>query len=197
MRKKGERNSWLHARRVLPILIELAKHPLTPEILRVRTGMRDNNYVNFLLRRLKSEGLVECVNPQDKVGRVFCIKHESEAGVQQLFRRAAVKQDIPDMPALNWRAYGRLLCEYCKQMRPALLRAHELNLAGKKITMQALRARLPGVATQDVFRALGKLVKLGVLSRKPGKPITFEITDAGRRILGFRSELLLLPAEPL
>lgn len=197
MRKRGERNSWLYARRVIPILVELAKHPLTPEILRLRTGMRDNHYVNFLLRRLQFEGLVECLNPHDRVGRMFCIRQESKAKVQHLFRRVGVKQDAVKLPTLNWTAYGKLMCGYCKQIRMVFLKADELKTEGRKITMQAVRARLPKVATQDIFRALGQLVKLGVLTRRDRKPITFEMADDGERILKSAGELLIVPAEPI
>jgi len=189
MQQRGGRRIWLAASRVVSILAELAKGPLTPEQVRIRTGMTQCHYTNAILRRLKVEGLVECLNPDDKTGRVFCIRPESTRRVQRILKSAGIVQPILPLPALNWTAYGRLLCGYCSQIRMVFLKANELAKEGKAISMPGLRERVPGMATSDIYRTLTKLVRHQLLKKKSGRPMTYELTKGGREILAFEVKL--------
>lgn len=186
--KKGV--NWFSSRCVFLVLIELARKPGTPTDIRARTGMTKNNYVNIILKRLKSEGIVKCLNPDEKIGRVFCINPESRKRVEQIFRKNKTKQGINPLPNLNWTAYGRLLCKYCRQLRMVFKRACELKQEGREITLSNLKEKLPGMATSNLYRALDGLIKLGVVSCKDTSSRKFTVTEEGLAIVNFQPDVL-------
>jgi DNA-binding MarR family transcriptional regulator len=189
MKKGGISDSWLTARRVLSILVALAKEPLTPEVLREKTGMTKCHYVNSILRNLRARGLVKCLNPQDKIGKIFCIPHQYKRRVQRVFRHAGITQDVISLPAINWSAYGRLLCSYCRQVRNVFAKIEELCHENKTITVSRLRERLPGMATSDIYRATDKLIGLKLIKRSGSMPFVFSVTHEGEAIIAFKKKL--------
>ena len=186
--KKGV--NWLSSRCVVSVLTELARKPLTPMQLRARTKLTKNNYVNIILNKLEAEGIVKCLNPEEKIGRVFCINPESKKRVEQIFRKNKTKQEINPLPNLNWTAYGRLLCKYCRQLRMVFKRACELKQAGRDITVSSLKEKLPGMATSNLYRALDGLAELGVVSCKDTSSRKFIITEEGLAIVNFQPDVL-------
>jgi len=181
--------NWFSSRCVSLVLVELAKKPGTPMDLRLRTGMTKNNYVNIILKKLESEGIVKCLNPREKVGRVFCINPKSENRVKRLFQKKKIEQEIKALPNLNWRAYGRLLCGYCTQLRTVFIKANELRLQGREITICNLMEKLPKMATGDVYRALYRFVKLGAMTLTDAKLKKFIITEEGLAVIKFAPDV--------
>ncbi len=189
MKKRGDGKKWLSARRVLSVLVALAKEPLTPEQIRIKTGMTKCHYVNAVLKRLSLEKLVVCLNPDEKIGRVFCVDERNRRRVQRIFRRTGIEQKIISLPVLNWIAYGRLSCEYCRQVRIVLEKINELAKEDKPVIISRLRARLPGMATSDIYRASKRLMSLGIVSCANKNPLMFQITSEGHAILIFQEKL--------
>lgn len=186
--KKGV--NWLSSRCIFLVLIELAKKPGTPMDIRIRTGLTKNNYVNIILKRLESEGIVKCLNPEGKIGRVFCINPEGKKRVEQIFRKNKTKQEIKPLPNLNWTAYGRLSCKYCRQLRMVFKKACELKQEGREVTVSSLKEKLPGMATSNLYRALDGLVELRVMSCKDTSSRKFTVTEEGLRIVNFQPDTL-------
>ena len=182
--------NWLSSRCASLVLIELAKKPGTPMDIRIRTGLTKNNYVNIILKRLESEGIIKCLNLDEKIGKVFCINPESKKRVEQIFRKNKTKQGINPLPNLNWTAYGRLLCKYCRQLRMVFKRACELKQEGREITVSSLKEKLPGMATSNLYRALDGLVELGVISCKDTSSRKFTVTEEGLAIVNFQLDVL-------
>jgi len=191
--------NWLASRCIFLILVELAKKPGTPMDLRLRTSMTKNNYVNIILKRLGSEGIIKCLNPKEKIGKVFCIDPKSKYKLKQLFRKKGLNQRINPLPDLNWRAYGILLCKgFGRQIRIVFKEAYKLgneidfeNNTKKKITIPPLqREKLPKMATSDVHRAFNKLIELGLVNRKLTWPREYVFTEDALKIIGFDSSVL-------
>ena len=184
--------SWLYSKCAISVLVELARKPCTPMQLRVRTRMTKNNYANIILKRFETEGIVKCLNPDEKIGRVFCIRSESAKRVEKIFEEKGIKQKVNPLPSLIWIAYGRLLCKCCTQLRAVFKKANELRLEGRRITVLNLREKLPKMAVGDIYRALYRLVKLQVISCKAKRPKRFIITQDGLDIIEFEPDILLI-----
>ena len=190
MKKEAE---WISSRCVSSVLAELAKKPLTPMQLRARTDMTKNNYVNIILRRLESEGIVLCLTPDSRIGKVFCINPESIDRVKKIFRKKKLDIGINSIPSLNWNCYGRLLCQYCTQLRTVFKKANELRQEGKEITVPNLnKMKLPKMATSDIHRALKRLIELKVMICDDAKPKRFIITEEGLSLIEYIPEIFLI-----
>lgn len=191
--------SWFSARCICSVLVELAKKPGTPMDLRVRTHMTKNNYVNIILKRLESEGIVKCLNPKEKIGKVFCVEPKNKYRLEKLFKKMKIKQKINLLPDLNWNAYGMLFCRNLgRQIRLVFKEAYKLgnemdfeNNRKKRINVPALqKEKLPKMATSDVHRAFNRLVKLGLMKRKPAWPKEYVFTKAALKIIAFENSIV-------
>jgi len=174
-----KRVNWISSRCVSLVLIELAKNPLTPMQLRVKTGLTKNNYANIILKKLESMGIAKCLNPHDKIGRVFCINPTSAKRIEMIFRKQGIEQKVNTFLNPAWPAYGRLMCPYCTQLRAVLKKANELRQEGRDMTIFNLKVRLSRIATGDIYRALRKLEELKVMRIINAEPKRFTITKDG------------------
>ena len=59
------------------ILNQLENNPQKPSELAKNTKL-ERNYVSNLLKQLQSKELIECVNPEDRKGRVYIITSKGE-----------------------------------------------------------------------------------------------------------------------
>lgn len=59
------------------------KSPMTPSQLAISSCV-SMSHVSKALRDLKNQGLVECINPQDRVGKIYRRTEEGEGIVTQL-----------------------------------------------------------------------------------------------------------------
>jgi len=187
---KKEAN-WLSSRCVSLVLRELAKKPLTPMQLRANTCLMKNNYANIILKKLELMGIAKCLNPGDKIGRVFCINQSSAKRIERILRNKGIEQKVNLLPSPAWEAYGRLLCHYCKRLRAVFKKANELRQEGRDMTIFKLKEKLPGIATSDIYRALEKLDKLKVMRIIDTKPKRFSITKEGFLIIRHYPEILI------
>lgn len=187
--KKGV--NWLSSRCVSLVLAELAKKPLTPMQLRVKTGLTKNNYANIILKKLESMGIVKCLNPGDKIGKVFCINPTSAKRIERIFRKKGIEQKVNVLSNVVWSAYGRLLCPYCTQLRAVFKKANELKQEGRDMTIFNLKGRLPGIATGDIYRALRKLDELKVMRIINTEPKRFTVTKEGLSMIKLYPEILI------
>lgn len=191
--------NWLPSSRVTLVLVELAKKPLTPMQIRARTGMTKNNYVNIILKKLESHSIVKCLNPEEKIGKVFCINPKSTKEVERIFNKKHLNQKISYLPSLNWKAYGILICKNLgKQIqivfKEAFKRGNEIDLENNcknRITIPELqKERLSKIATSDIHRAFNKLVMLGMMERKPTWPREYIFTNDALKIIAFDESLV-------
>lgn len=186
------RADWLLSRCVSLVLVELAKKPGTPMDIRARTGLTKNNYVNIILKRLEGKGIVKCLNPEERIGKVLCINPATSKKVENIFTKSKISQNMTPLPKLNWEAYGRLLCRYCTQLRTIFYKSNELRKAGKEITVFNLKENLPKMATGDIYRALNRLIGLGIMVREDSMPKKFIITKEGFAIIHFDPQILVI-----
>ena len=183
---------WLSSRCVLSVLFELANKPLTPMLLRTRTGMTKNNYVNIILRKLEAEDIAMCLTPDSRIGKVFCINPKGINRVKKIFRKKKLDAHINSIPDLNWKAYGRLLCQYCTQLRTVFKKANELRQEGREITVFNLKETLLKMAPGDIYRALKRLIELKVMICDDAKPKRFIITNNGLLLIEYAPGTLLI-----
>ena len=162
--------------------------------LRVRTHLTKNNYLNIILKRLESEGIVKCLNPKEKIGKVFCLEPKNKNRIEELFKKMKISQNINPLPDLNWNAYGILFCRNLgRQIRLVFKEAYKLgnemdfeNSCKKKITVPALqKEKLPKMATSDVYRAFNRLIELGLVKRKSLWPREYGFTKDALKIIAF------------
>ena len=189
MKKEVE---WLSSRCVSAVLIELARRPLTPMQLRIKTGMTKNNYVNIILKRLESEDIVKCLNKKAKIGMIYCINPTSASKVENILLEKGVKQEVLSLPDLNWNAYGKLMCGHCRQLKMVFRKVNELRKEGRDIIVFNLKEKLPAMATSDVYRALNRLIELGMIIREDTIPKRFRITQEGMAMLEFEPGIILI-----
>jgi hypothetical protein len=191
--------NWLASRCIFLVLVELAKKPGTPMDLRLRTGMVKNNYVNIILKRLELEGVVRCLNPEVKIGKIFSLEPKRKYRLEQLFRKNGLGQKINPLPDLNWKAYGILICKrFGRQIRIVFKEAYKLgseidfeNNTKRKITIPALqKEKLSTIATSDIHRAFNKLVTLGLMKCKPTWPREYIFTEDAIKMIGFDNSVL-------
>lgn len=184
---------WLSSRCVLSVLLELANKPLTPMLLRTRTGMTKNNYVNIILRKLEAEDIAMCLTPDSRIGKVFCINPKGIDRVKKIFRKKKLYAHINSIPDLNWEAYGILLCQYCTQLRTVFKKANELRQEGRELTVPNLnKMKLPKMATSDIHRALKRLIELQLMICDDAKPKRFIVTKEGLSLIEYAPGTLLI-----
>ena len=183
--------SWLSSGCVSLVLLELAKNPLTPMQLRVKTGLMKNNYANIILRKLESMEIAKCLNSCDKIGKVFCIDPTSAKRIEGIFREKGIKQKVNIFSNTAWPAYGRLLCPYCTQLRAVFKKANELRQEGRDMTIFNLKARLSRIATGDIYRALRKLEELKVIRIINAEPKRFMLTKEGLSMIKLYPGILI------
>jgi len=175
---------WLYAPCIILVLKYLVIKPRTPMQLRILTHIQ-GNYVNRILKKLESEEIAKCLTPEEKIGKVFCINPEVKDLVERILKESGYNLRISLLPKLNWKAYGRLNCEMCSQMRIVFNKSLILNAKGERITENNLEKELKDndgvllIDRSDIYRALRKLKKLQLLtqSRNKGYPIEFNIPD--------------------
>jgi hypothetical protein len=182
---------WISSRCISSVLAELAKKPLTPTQLRIRTGLTKNNYVNIILKSLESEKIIECLNPDDRIGRVFSISPIYTKTVVSMLRKKGINQKIKPLPQINWSAYGRLQCSYCTQLRKVFGKANQLRLEGRMITPRTIMEKLPAMATSDIYRALNKLAQLNLLVKPNETPKRFILSSIGLEIIELEPDILI------
>jgi hypothetical protein len=194
-----KRVKWFSSRCVSLVLVELAKKPGTPMDIRVRTGMTKNNYANIILRKLESKGIVKCLNPEQKIGKIFCLEPKRKYRLEKIFKSKRLSQRINPPPDLNWSAYGILLCKsFGRQIRIVFKEAYKLgnevdfeNNTKRKITIPTLqKEKIPKIATSDIHRAFNKLVELGLMKRKPTWPREYAFTEDALKIIEFDSKVV-------
>lgn len=180
----GKEVSWLYAPCVVRVLKYLTIMPRTPMQLRMLTKIR-GNYANLILKRLEKEEIVKCLTPKEKIGRVFCINPLRKDLAGKVLNESGYNLKARYLPELNWKAYGRLSCGTCKQIKKIFSRAASLRNLGITITEQNLEKELRNanvvleIDRSDIYRALRQLRKLGliVFVKKKHKPLEYELTE--------------------
>jgi hypothetical protein len=164
----GKEVNWLHAPCVVLILKYLTITPRIPMQLRTLTKIK-GNYVNILLKKLETEEIVRCLTPKEKIGKVFCINPVSRDLVEKVLKHSGYNLKTRHLPDLNWKAYGRLNCSMCRQMKKIFHAALALRNLGMAITVKNLKNKLREangkleIARSDIYRALRKLKKMGLM----------------------------------
>ena len=134
-----------------------------------------------------------CLTPDSRIGKVFCINTESIGRVKRIFRKKRLDIGINAIPNLNWNCYGKLLCQYCTQLRTVFKKANELRQEGKEITVPNLnKMKLPKMATSDIYRTLNRLMELKVIICDDAKPKRFIVTKEGLLLIEHAPEIFLI-----
>jgi DNA-binding PadR family transcriptional regulator len=157
--------------------------PRTPMQLRTLTKI-PGNYANLILKKLEKKEIVKCLTPKEKIGKVFCINPTSRDLVEKVLKHSGYNLKVYPLPELNWKAYGRLNCVTCKQIRKMFHKAVSLRNRGIAITEQNLEKELRDVNgvleidRSDIYRALKQLKKLNLVIpiKKKRKPLEYELT---------------------
>jgi hypothetical protein len=110
----GKEVSWLYAPCIVSVLKYLVIMPRTPMQLRMLAKIK-GNYANLILKRLEKEGIVKCLTPKEKIGKVFCINPPSNQLVEKVLSESGYNLKARYLPDLNWKAYGKLSCKTCRQ----------------------------------------------------------------------------------
>lgn len=175
---------WLYAPCVVLVLKYLVIKPRTPMQLRMLSHI-PGNYVNRILKKLESGRIVKCLTPGEKIGKVFCVNPEAKNLVEKALKESGYNLRVSLLPKLNWKAYGRLSCEMCSQLRIVFNKSLILNSRGEAITESNLEKELKNndsillIDRSDIYRALKQLRKLELLTyrKNKGYPIEFHIPD--------------------
>jgi len=175
---------WLYAPSVVLVLKCLALKPRIPMQVKEETGI-PWNYVNIILKKLKLIRIIICLTPDERIGKVFCINLETKRIVEKVLRRAGYNIEICDLPKLNWKAYGRLCCGTCSQIKLIFMKGISLRSRGVAITENNLEKELrnsDGVLTidrSDIYRALRQIRNLGLMNplKKKHSPLEYIPTD--------------------
>ena len=192
----GKEACWLYAPCVISVLKYLVIMPRTPMQLRAKTRIR-GNYANLILKRLESEGFVKCLTFHERIGKVFCINPANTGRVEKILKESGYNLKARVLPELNWKAYGRLTCNSCKQLKKIFSKAVKLNSLGINITEPNLEIELRDngileMNRSDIYRALRHLKRLGLIVsiKKKRKHMEYELTSEARAIAEFIRPLI-------
>lgn len=141
----------------------------------------------FLLRQLQTEGLVECLNPTEVTGRLYCY---SDLGRQ--IAQKAFKTSIPLPPSdLDWNVYAQVARAKVRWEILGELGRDRLGPDQGLISTRLRKNLLPRhpLSKNATFRALKELLRLGLVeivgeTRKPRQKI-HRLSEAGVRIHDF------------
>ena len=176
--------NWFYAPCVVIILKYLIITPRTPMQLRELTKI-PGNYANLILKKLQKQEIVKCLTPDEKIGKVFCINSISKDLVEKILKHEGYNLKAYSLPALNWKAYGKLNCKTCKQIKKIFHTAVSLRNLGIAITQQNLKKKMKNINgmieidRSDIYRALRQLRKLELMIpiKKKHKYLEYELTE--------------------
>ncbi len=176
--------NWLYAPCVVIILKYLIITPRTPMQLRMLTKI-PGNYANLILKKLQKQEIVNCLTPYEKIGKVFCINPISKDLVEKILKYSGYNLKAYSLPELNWKAYGKLNCKTCKQIKKIFHTAVSLRNLGIAITQQNIKNKLKdaegmtNINRSDIYRALRQLKKLELMIpiKKKHEYLEYELTE--------------------
>lgn len=184
--------TWLYAPCPSLILKYLAIKPRSLMELRKITRI-PWNYVNILIKKLESKGFVKCLTPKERIGKIYCINPETKDLVERILKESGHNPQVNLLLKLNWKAYGRLNCGTCKQIRKVFYKAVSFRNRGIIITEPNLESGLKDknevlqIDRSDIYRALRQIKKLGLIVpvKKKRRPLEYEITQEALDLLVF------------
>lgn len=163
--------------------------PLSAKQITHRTGLSFDT-CRDIVRRLRSAGLIRCLNPDARRSRVYWLTELSKAVLLCLDAQAGRTPRSFDLPAIDWSLYGWV----CYSHRAAVLKTLAMPLQPAAIKRRA-RSQIPGLRmsannVRDVIRLfLEKGIVRPVQIRRRAFP-AYEPTATGQtlRELLFRAE---------
>ena len=174
-------------------ILQVLLHPMTKKQLCLEAGRIDPHIqlrdAWFVLRQFQKKGLVECLNPGQVTGKLFCLTEFGRKIVASAFKLKAP----PLSPHVPWRKYSVVVRAKTRRMLVMELgKFTSLNLG--EATATKIRKRLNQtypIGLNPILRSLKELVKLGLVksvgvTKKQHRKI-YQLTADGERI---RQELL-------
>lgn len=134
-----------------------------------------------VLRRLRHQGFVECLNPKARSSRVYWITDEGLKFQRCLFHSRNVELPRHDFAEVDWVIYGKL----CSRHRALVIKALTEPMQPSEIKRKAYRKdhtiRFSANNCRDVLRVLLRLdVVRKVFARKRAHPL-YELTESGAK----------------
>ena len=172
---------WLsRSQRREEFLLQL-KQPMT--LAQISKRMRLNiDAVCDIARHLVSYGIIKCLNPEARIGRVYWLTRTGNACQRLLRKRKGLPPLDHDFPIVDWDLYGSVCFEHraavikalAEPLQPASIRRRAI-LRDEKLRMNSRNAR-------DVIHVLMKkdIVK-PVTLRKKHHP-RYLLTEVGEKI---------------
>lgn len=154
-----------------------AAHAFNPHV-----QLRD---IWFLMPQVVKRGLVVCLNPRRKNGRLFALTSLGRRVVSATFGESSV----PTVPRVNWADYSWVVCARIrKRTLAALARLEERT--GEPQTAASVRKFMRAeysVGLNPIIRALKELLHRGLIepagtTRKQNRKL-YRLNESGRRIL--------------
>ena len=151
---------------------------------------RSRSVASSAARRLASQGLIRCLNPEAGMNRVYWLTKTGVERQLELRRELGLPQLKHDLPSVCWRTYGAV----CTSHRAATIGALDEPRCPADIKRRARylnsAIRMSANNVRDVIRALAsRRVVVPVPDRKRSHP-RYELTPLGQTL-----HALLLKAE--
>lgn len=160
-------------------VLEVMSKPKIPAEIREQTGLKRNNNISSTLKELLNLGLICCLNPRIKVGKLYGLTVRGKRQRKKLLLEKRLTFSYVQPPDVNWQFYGWIVCG---KQRKAILKGLSTTMPLKYIKERSQEYN-PRISRMNCNDILQLFVKKGIASKiRRRNRITFTLTETGEKI---------------
>lgn len=165
-------------------VLEVMSKPKIPAEIREQTGLKRNNNISSTLKELLDLGLICCLNPRIKVGKMYGLTVRGKRQRKKLLNEKGTTYSYIQPSDMNWDLYGWVICG---KQRKAILKGLSTTMPLKYIKERAQEYN-PRISRMNCNDILQLFVKKRIATKIiKGNRVTFALTKTGKTI---RNQLL-------
>ena len=162
------------------ILFSCFMQPLSVTQLSRKAGMSSASCTE-VLRRLRHQGYVECLNPKAVSSRIYWLTEEGLKFQRGFFDSRSVELHPHDFAEVDWEIYGQLCTSHRSLVVKTLTEPMQPSQIKRKAYRNDCKVRMSANNVRDVIRwLLSKGVVRKVLVRRRAHPL-YELTESGTK----------------
>lgn len=165
-------------------VLEVMSKPKIPAEIREQTGLKRNNNISSTLKELTDLGLIYCLNPRIRVGKLYGLTIKGKRQRKKLLNEKDTTYSYVQPSDINWDLYGWIACG---KQRKAILKAMKMPMPLRYIRelAQEHNQRISRMNANDVLQSFVRK-RIAVKNRK-GNRVVFTLNTTGKAI---RDQLL-------
>lgn len=161
------------------VVLEVMSKPKIPAEIREQTGLKRNNNISSTLKELLDLGLIYCLNPRTRVGKLYGLTIRGKRQRKKLLNEKGTTYSYIQPSDMNWDLYGWIACG---KQRKAILKAMKMAMSLKYIRERAqeYNPRISRMNANDILQLFIRK-QIAVKIRK-GNRVIFSLTKTGEAI---------------